>query len=61
MILVTSASGHVGTSVVHTLVKASQPVRAFVHSENQWRLIAEFGNSDTPLILRCGTRMTTPH
>jgi uncharacterized protein YbjT (DUF2867 family) len=34
MILVTSASGHVGTSVVHALVKADQPVRAFVHSTN---------------------------
>ncbi len=33
MILVTSASGHVGTSIVRALVKADQPVRAFVHSE----------------------------
>ncbi len=33
MILVTSASGHVGTSIVRALVNADQPVRAFVHSE----------------------------
>ena len=33
MILVTSASGHVGTSIIQALVKADQPVRAFVHSE----------------------------
>jgi uncharacterized protein YbjT (DUF2867 family) len=38
MILVTSASGHVGTSVVRALVKADQPVRAFVHSERGLKL-----------------------
>jgi uncharacterized protein YbjT (DUF2867 family) len=32
MILVTSASGHVGTLVVRALVRADQLVRAFVHS-----------------------------
>lgn len=38
MILVTSASGHVGTSIVRALVKADQPVRAFVHSERGLKL-----------------------
>ena len=38
MILVTSASGHVGTSIVRALVEADQPVRAFVHSERGLRL-----------------------
>jgi uncharacterized protein YbjT (DUF2867 family) len=38
MILVTSASGHVGTSVVRALAKADQPVRAFVHSERGLKL-----------------------
>ena len=38
MILVTSASGHVGTAVVRALVKADQPVRAFVHSESGLKL-----------------------
>lgn len=38
MILVTSASGHVGTSVVRALVKADQPVRAFVHSQRGLKL-----------------------
>lgn len=38
MILVTSASGYVGTSIVRALVKADQPVRAFVHSERGLKL-----------------------
>lgn len=38
MILVTSASGHVGTSIVRALVNADQPVRAFVHSERGLKL-----------------------
>ncbi|THF69702.1 NAD-dependent epimerase/dehydratase family protein [Deinococcus sp. Arct2-2] len=33
MILVTSASGHVGTAIVAALIQAGLPVRAFVHSE----------------------------
>jgi uncharacterized protein YbjT (DUF2867 family) len=31
MILVTSASGRVGTAIVHALMRANRPVRAFVH------------------------------
>lgn len=38
MILVTPASGHIGTSIVRALVKADQPVRAFVHSERSLEL-----------------------
>jgi uncharacterized protein YbjT (DUF2867 family) len=46
MILVTSASGHVGTTIVRTLTQARLPVRAFVHSDEGRVKLSQFGVSD---------------
>jgi uncharacterized protein YbjT (DUF2867 family) len=46
MILVTSASGHVGTAIVRALIRAGKPVRAFVHSEDGRRQLSEIGVTD---------------
>ncbi|OLV16245.1 SDR family oxidoreductase [Deinococcus marmoris] len=46
MILVTSASGHVGTAVVSALLKAKRSVRAFVHSEKDRGKLETLGAAD---------------
>ncbi|WP_420593905.1 SDR family oxidoreductase [Deinococcus sp.] len=46
MILVTSASGHVGTAIVSALLEAKRPVRAFVHSEKDRGKLEQLGASD---------------
>jgi uncharacterized protein YbjT (DUF2867 family) len=46
MILVTSASGHVGTAIVQALTKANLPVRAFVHREDGQRQLSALGITD---------------
>lgn len=46
MILVTSASGHVGTAIVSALLKAERPVRAFVHSEKDHSKLGPLGATD---------------
>jgi uncharacterized protein YbjT (DUF2867 family) len=46
MILVTSASGHVGTVIVQALTNAKLPVRAFVHSEDGKHQLTALGITD---------------
>ena len=46
MILVTSASGHVGTAIVRALTRAGLPVRAFVHSEEGKGQLSQLGVND---------------
>ncbi len=46
MILVTSASGHVGTVICQALIQVKLPVRAFVHSEDGKRQLTALGISD---------------
>lgn len=46
MILVTSASGHVGTAIVRALTQAQQPLRAFVHSEEGKSQLSQLGATD---------------
>ena len=46
MILVTSASGHVGSAIVSALTQAGRPVRAFVHGGKGKSKLQELGVSD---------------
>ncbi|THF69585.1 NAD-dependent epimerase/dehydratase family protein [Deinococcus sp. Arct2-2] len=46
MILITSASGHVGSAILRSLVQAQLPVRAFVHSEQGKEQLSRAGVHD---------------